>query len=197
MFGNQLKGEEAQPVFSKLSEIVALAFYFELIGVVYSICFFANFGLNYADYARIDDLLLGSFKEPAVFVAAFATVIYLIAQWRLKVSFLVSLFLLSLPVLLAGLMAIVAYHYVTRTDHAMPFSNTGTTVEVLLSEEFQFYYKDQKLSSVRLLGKSGKYFFFYDEFKHKSGVRKRSTIVLPESSIIQIARLTDAPVQNQ
>ena len=182
--------KEEITIFSSLSEIMTAAFYFEAIGVVYSICFFAGFGLNFADYAEIDDLILGSFKEPVVFVAAIGVVFYFIAKKSSAGSFGASIVLLLVPIALAATMAFVARYYIVELGKSLPFSNTGMEVQVLLSNELKFEgggQNDREYSSLQILGKSGEYFFFFDNLTQDGGPWIK-TIILPKASIVQIAR---------
>ena len=170
---------------SKISEIVAFAIYFELVGVVYSVALFAGFGLNYADYANIDDFLLASFKEPIVFVFACVAIIVASAHKNFQRTLYRNLALLA-PLFISIFTAVCAIVLIRGFDMHMPLSNTGMEVQVKLNPKFCIE-EDNKISTVRLLGRSGDYFFFFDKFT-EGGVTKLNTIVLPERAIVQITR---------
>ncbi|NKB39023.1 MAG: hypothetical protein GKR93_17970 [Gammaproteobacteria bacterium] len=183
-------GASEPPVFGKLSEILTLAIYFEVIGVVYSVCFFGFFDLNFADYADIDDLLLGSFKEPIVFIAALAIVLSIVAKRSKKSSMKESIVMLTIPIVAAIIMAWLAHFYITSENRAMPLSNTGTNVRVDLAVSLKNVEDDRIIHSVRLLGTSGDYFFFFDKLTNQKGEKAISTIILPKSSITKLAAET-------
>ena len=175
-------------MFARFGEIAAVAFYFEAIGVLYSICFFGSFGLNFADYAEMDDLLLGSFKEPIVFVAALGAISYLVYKKSTNKSLKLDFILLATPLIVAVVMALIAHYYIVVAKRSLPFSNTGLEVKVYLAENHNFegIEKDRIIETTGILGTSGDYFFFFDTLK-EGGHPLDSTIILPKSSIIQIA----------
>lgn len=170
-----------EPFVQKVLESVRYIFYFELIGIVYSIVFFAGFGLNFADFANISDLLLSSFKEPLVFLLACVVVLTLIAK---PLSFRTpakTLGLMLIPIVAAVLMAALGIHLIKSEGLRMPFSNTGTTVRIHLAAGSSY----QKINSARFIGHTGSYFFFYDVH---ANCTLGNMMIVPSKEIVRIER---------
>lgn len=177
--------EKVEPFINRILEGARYIFYFELIGVVYSVIFFAGFGLNFADFANLSDFFLLSFKEPIVFIIACAVVLLMVVKPIEYQSLTKVLGLMFLPIVTAVLMAIFGILIIKEFNQPIPFSNTGTEVKVHLGTTSLRVEPDQKINSTRFLGRVGGYFFFYDL---KKGGTVENMMIIPDTEIVRIDR---------
>lgn len=175
-------------------DIAGLILYFQTVGIVYSIVLFGGFGLNFADYAEIDDFIFASFKEPLVFAASVASIFL----YRLLSKRKAKTLLLIAPALVATSLGALSVLVVTYFQGVMPLSNTGMAVSVQFKPDLVPYDQD-RLNHVYVIGRAGGLFFFLDEYRdyHEgafmsvSGSQwtcRLSTLIIPQEGIVQIAR---------
>lgn len=170
------------------SEIPLIILCFQAVGIIYSVTLFGSFGLNFADYADIDDFIFASFKEPFVFIVSLVSIIIYLRLSRKRFRIMA----LFIPAFIAFAFGLLSFFVVRYFQGVMPFSNTGMLVEVhfLPNTVETAPNDDNKFSSVYIIARAGDLFFFFDRFS-ESGRCVTSTIIVPQDKITRIAKVRD------
>ncbi len=169
------------------TEISFAIIYFQTVGIIYSVSLFGGFGLNFADYAEIDDFIFASFKEPILFIMSIVIVMCSLYVSRRRNQIVA----LAIPVITAAFFGFLTSYLVINCQKSMLLSNTGALVEVHFIPDTVETLEgdDDRFESVYMIASAGDLFFFFDRFLHKEAGCVNSTIIIPRNNITRIARV--------